>query len=140
MKKRVGVILLAVCLLAGALLGAGFGLRGSQDGPDVSLEDMTADLTPKEEKRYAAYLNLASENGLEVHFWRKDDQTVGTIRAMTSVDGKLPPVEELRADPLSLVLMRKILRRYPGATVRVRSAEELTAEQLNEAKGICVIY
>ncbi len=139
MKKRIGVILLATCLLAGVFLGIGFGLRGGKDEPETSLEDMMADLTPEEEKRYASYLNISSGNGLEVHFWMKDGQIVGTIRAISMTEEAVPPVAELRSNPLTVVTMRKILRRYPGVRVIVRSAEGLTDAQLNEAKGICVI-
>lgn len=139
MSKRIGLILLCVCLLVGAVLGIGFGLHAGKDGPETSLEDMAADFTPEEEKRYASYLNIPSGNGLEVHFWLEAGQIVGTVRAVSVTEEAVPPEAELRADPIDVVTMRKILRHYPGVRVIVRSAEGLSAEQLNEAKGICVI-
>lgn len=137
MRQKIGVMILAAAILAAGFLGLGIGL--SVGKADEEAFDLSAGLTKEEERRFAAYLNLPSGGGLEVHFWKQDDKIVGTILPLRSHEETSEELMQIRQKSIPIGILSKIVRRYPGVSVSLRSSEGLTEKEREWARAICFL-
>lgn len=137
MKKKTGIMLLAAAVLVSAFLGLGIGLSVGKS--DEEVYDLSAGLTKEEERRFAGYLNLPADSGLEIHLWKQDGKIVGMILPLRQHEETAEELMQIRQKSLPLAILSKIVRRYPDASVSLRSSEGLTDKEREWAKAICFL-
>ena len=136
MKKKTGIMLLAAAVLVSMFLGLGIGLSVGKSDEEVF--DLSAGLT-REERRFASYLNLPADSGLEIHLWKQDGKIVGIILPLRQHEETAEELMQIRQKSLPLAILSKIVRRYPDASVSLRSSEGLTDKEREWAKAICFL-